>query len=556
MSTTAVTDITMTGAQSGGNITSNGGAAVTARGVCWSTAANPTTADTKTVDGSGTGTYVSSLTGLTANTPYHVRAYATNSAGTAYGNDIEFTTLASPTLPTVETTAATSLTRTIAQGGGNVTSEGAAAVTERGVCWSTAVNPTTSNSHTHDGTGTGTYVSSIAGLSPNTTYHVRAYATNSVDTAYGDDLQFATPVGGWATSRRLTWTSGASGEPAIAAGSAANLHLVWIDGTPGHEEIYYKKSPDGGANWAAGQRLTWTSSGAGSPAIAGDSSDNLHIVWQDSSPGNAEIYYKRSTDGGATWTSTQRLTLTSGQSYGPTIAVDPSGNPHVVWEDHTPGNAEIYYRNSLDGGATWTTAKRITWTSGGSFYPVIAVDSSGDLHVVWWDDTPGNREIYHKKSTDGGGTWTTAQRITWTSGHSVHPANAIDSLGNLHVVWEDSTPGNNETYYKGSPDGGATWTTAKRITLTSGDSQFPASAVDPSDHVHVVWEDLTPGNWEIYYSQSTDGGATWTSSQRLTWTSDDSRRPAIAADSLGNLHVVWPDSTPGNSEIYYRKFIK
>jgi hypothetical protein len=72
----------------------------------------------------------------------------------------------------------------------------------------------------------------------------------------------------------------------------------------------------------------------------------------------------------------------------------------------------------------------------------------------------------------------------------------------------------------------------------------------------VVWEDLTPGNWEIYYNMSPNGGATWASSQRISSTSDDSRRPAIAADSFGNLHVVWPDWTPGNSEIYYRKFIQ
>jgi hypothetical protein len=82
---------------------------------------------------------------------------------------------------------------------------------------------------------------SALGLSSNTTYHVRAYATNSVDTAYGSDLEFATPVGGWATSRRLTWTSGHSVHPAIAADSFGNLHVVWPDWTPGKAEIYYRK---------------------------------------------------------------------------------------------------------------------------------------------------------------------------------------------------------------------------------------------------------------------------------------------------------------------------
>jgi len=192
VTTTAVTNITQTSAQSGGNVTSQGSAAVTARGVCWSTAANPTIANSKTVNGSGSGSYVSNLTALTSNTTYHVRAYATNSVGTAYGSDIAFTTLAAPALPTVTTTAVTNITQTSAQSGGNVTSQGGTVVTARGVCWGTTSNPTTTGSKTTDGSGTGVFASSITGLSPVTTYHVRAYAINSAGTAYGTDLAFTT----------------------------------------------------------------------------------------------------------------------------------------------------------------------------------------------------------------------------------------------------------------------------------------------------------------------------------------------------------------------------
>jgi hypothetical protein len=92
VTTTAVTDITQTTATSGGNVTTEGSATVTARGVCWSTTASPTIADSHTTDGSGTGVFVSNLTGLTAITPYYVRAYATNSFGTSYGNQVTFTT--------------------------------------------------------------------------------------------------------------------------------------------------------------------------------------------------------------------------------------------------------------------------------------------------------------------------------------------------------------------------------------------------------------------------------------------------------------------------------
>ena len=98
----------------------------------------------------------------------------------------------SASLPTVTTTSVTSITQNSATSGGNVTADGGATVTPRGVCWSTSQNPTVSNSHTTNGSGTGSFTSSITGLSANTTYYVRAYATNSVGTAYGSQISFTT----------------------------------------------------------------------------------------------------------------------------------------------------------------------------------------------------------------------------------------------------------------------------------------------------------------------------------------------------------------------------
>ena len=98
--------------------------------------------------------------------------------------------------------------------------------------------------------------------------------------------------------------------------------------------------------------------------------------------------------------------------------------------------------------AGWTTAKRLTWTDGGSFSPQMALDSGGHMHLAWYDNSPGNSEIYYMKSTDGGATWTKAQRLTWTSGYSAVPAVAADPSASLHVIWMDDLPGNNEIYYK------------------------------------------------------------------------------------------------------------
>jgi CubicO group peptidase (beta-lactamase class C family) len=92
ITTTPSTSITFSTAISGGNITNNGGADITARGVCWSTTQNPTIANSKTTDGSGTGVFSATISGLNEDTSYYVRAYATNSLGTAYGNQISFST--------------------------------------------------------------------------------------------------------------------------------------------------------------------------------------------------------------------------------------------------------------------------------------------------------------------------------------------------------------------------------------------------------------------------------------------------------------------------------
>jgi uncharacterized protein (TIGR02145 family) len=219
LTTTAASAILSTTATAGGNISANGGGDITARGVCWSTSANPTTADNKTSDATGTGIFTSSITGLLPGTLYHIRAYATNVAGTAYGNDLTFTTLA--VVPTLTTTAASAITTTTAATGGNVTADGGSAVTARGVCWSTATGPVATGSHTSDGTGTGSFTSSLASLAANTTYYVRAYATNSIGTAYGNEISFKT---GQIVVATLT-TTAATAITSTTATSGGNITL-------------------------------------------------------------------------------------------------------------------------------------------------------------------------------------------------------------------------------------------------------------------------------------------------------------------------------------------
>jgi len=182
--------ITSSTASSGGNITSDGGSAVLSRGVCWSTTSGPTTSNSKTSDGSGSGSFISAITGLNPGTTYYFRAYATNNVGTSYGSQIIATT--SAVLPLITTSAISTITQTAATCGGNISYDGGAPILARGVCWSINANPTIKDSITNNGTGVGTYTSSIVGLIPGVFYFLRAYATNGAGVTYGNEVTFLT----------------------------------------------------------------------------------------------------------------------------------------------------------------------------------------------------------------------------------------------------------------------------------------------------------------------------------------------------------------------------
>jgi uncharacterized repeat protein (TIGR02543 family) len=205
LTTQAATNISSTTATGNGTVTGLGVPNPTQHGFVWSTAANPTTADSKTTQGpvAATGAFTGSLTGLTPGTLYHIRAYATNAVGTAYGDDVTFSSFIEPT---VTTQAATNITTTTATGNGNVTSLGIPNPTQHGVVWSTSANPTIANSKTTDGpvSATGAFTSSITGLTPGTLYHVRAYATNTAATSYGDDFSFTTLLAPTVTTQAAT----------------------------------------------------------------------------------------------------------------------------------------------------------------------------------------------------------------------------------------------------------------------------------------------------------------------------------------------------------------
>ncbi len=191
LSTTTVTNITSSTATSGGTISSDGGASVTARGVCWNIPGNPTTSDSKSSDGEGTGQFESSISDLDPGTTYHIRAYASNSIGTSYGEDLTFTTLGQS--PAAITQAAANISTTGATLNGIVNANDVSTTVTFEYGTTTGYGQTASATPGEVSGNTSTAVSGIiSGLTSGVTYHFRIKAVNSLGTSYGSDMTFTT----------------------------------------------------------------------------------------------------------------------------------------------------------------------------------------------------------------------------------------------------------------------------------------------------------------------------------------------------------------------------
>lgn len=361
-------------------------------------------------------------------------------------------------------------------------------------------------------------------------------------------LLFSTAIANtqWLPDLRLTVDPGESKEPVIAVWGNV-LHTVWEDDGDGNWEIYYKRSTNDGMNWSQDIRLTFNTAESRDP-YAAVSGANVHVVWLDSRNGNWTLFYKYSTDHGATWSADAPLT-NAGSLRSPAIAVNGS-DVHVVWYDYRDGNWEIYYKNSANSGLNWGGDTRLTNQSGWSNDPIVAV-SGNDVHVVWSDDRDGNYEIYYKVSTNGGTDWSTDVRLTNAPSNSYNPV--VSASGQVvHVVWHDfRNSGSPEIYYKRSADGGASWSADVRLTNNPFDSNNP-SVVSSGSSVHVAFTSFRDGNSEIYYKHSPDDGTSWGFDTRLTFNPFGSFASSIAV-SGPRVHVVWYDHRDGNTEIYSKQ---
>lgn len=279
-----VINVTPNSASCGGNVISDGGVAVTSRGVCYSKTSNPTISDLLVNGGTGTGSFTCSLTGLEQNTTYYVRAYATNGIGTAYGIQKSFKTNGGPTVTTGTVSGVTSHSAICS---GNVTADGGSSVTTRGICWSTAPNPTINSNTATNGSGLGSFSCEMTDLQNNTTYYVRAYAKNSTGVSYGTERTFKT---------ELLPTFQYGGYTYYVAPDPGNI-MLWNDANSycNNLTVY------GLSGWRLPTKDELVQMYSERSSIGGfhtGSWNNVSFYWSSTSSPNNYYYYVKFSDGG------------------------------------------------------------------------------------------------------------------------------------------------------------------------------------------------------------------------------------------------------------------
>ena len=443
LTTNTISSIANTLAISGGNITATTDDVVIARGVVWSTTSSPTIdLSTKTVDGSGSGTFTSNISGLTLSTTYYVRAYATNSNRTDYGPQISFTSLSTPILSS--TTSPTSISASTATSGGNISSANGFTMVTRGVVWSTSANPTIalSTKTAEASTAIGSFTANITGLTSSTTYYLRSYATNTSGTDYGPQTTFVTLL---APSGLTSATASTSAYAIKQAYPASTSGLYWIQNANINSgipiQIYADMTTlDGGwtlimqnnyYDWTFSNALLRNQTSAPSALVADNtfgnaaSNGNYSIIgWADYIKKSASGFdymidaWYRGRNGGA-WTANSEYSFVGRYDGSSSFGTDVvSGN------DGFRQNITLIssFNTGASGNGTWSyntsgLEKRMPW---------YANNGSNSSYV-------GNA-VFTTTNNDSGSWWGTLM-MQGSTGWTPAPYQNNTGAGNPYVIW-------------------------------------------------------------------------------------------------------------------------
>ncbi|UCH14009.1 MAG: hypothetical protein JSV22_13005 [Bacteroidales bacterium] len=394
LKTGEVTDITTNSAIVSGFFRDLGEGGITQYGHCWSVNQYPTIfIETRTEYDRGGWSIYSIMDSLLPGTTYYVRAYALYRGEEIYGDNVPFTTNEA-SLPTLSTESLSNITDSTATCGGEITDNGGALVTARGVCWNTTGNPTLSDSYTTDGSSTGEFTSNVTGLSPNTTYYIRAYATTSAGTGYGNELIFTTLF-------KMCWQKcfGGSGKE-----EAYSIQQT-TDG--GYIIAGISHSSDGDVTSNYGYADCWilklTSTGEinWKKSLGGSGYDRAYSIQQT----NDEGYIFAASTG------SDDYDVTGNKGYSDYWIVKLSSTGDIDWEKcHGGQHSEFAYsiQQTTDSGyivagTCYDNGGDVTGNHGYEDYWIVKLTSTGEL--VWQKSLGGSsfdfaREV--RQTSDGG----------------------------------------------------------------------------------------------------------------------------------------------------------
>jgi hypothetical protein len=315
--------------------------------------------------------------------------------------------------------------------------------------------------------------------------------------------------------------------------------------------VFFSRSTDGGTTFSAPQNLS--NGGAGTSQMVVDSSGNINVAWEQVSP--AQLFFSRSTDGGRTFSNPINVSGNQGGLSGfMTLTVDISGNIYLAWAGPYSGVDAIFFSQSKDGGATFSTPVNVSLQTI-LFGPLqMAVDSSGNIYLVW----AAFRDVYFARSSDGGATFSTLH-FGNTSESNAYPQMALDSRGNINIVYATVKPA--FVFFERSNNGGATFSQTL-LASNSIDLEIcceptaPQIAIDSSDNVSVVWfsNSSSRSAIDVFFTRSSDGGATFNATQNISNTGTVVAAAAgIAVDAAGDVNLIWVMGGYPNFDIFFSR---
>ena len=291
-----------------------------------------------------------------------------------------------------------------------------------------------------------------------------------------------------------------------------------------------------------------TTSGSSYPAIAVDVNSNIDIAWLDSASG---ILFRRSTDGGRTFSTAKAIPGSAGASFQPQMIVDASGSIDIVWTG--AGGTTVLFSRSTDGITFSVSPKLVAQNLGGILIsaPRIGLDSNGGTNIVW-----GQTDEYFSRSSDAGVTFSTPAKLSTAAGNISASRIAASSTGNLYVVWSDeqnrTTTGNCNEFFTRSLDKGVTFSAPVSVYNVGCSHDNMQVAVDPFDTILFLWSNDIPFK-DVLVSRSVDSGSTFMTPISLAQGAAVSLQGAIYKN--GNIYVVWAGDPTASTGIYFSSSI-